>query len=106
VNLKHINAQYCGKACRNKAAEKPISRICKHCGREFISFPAKVRASRAIYCSRACECARRGSDDKWLGGYLAGRIFGPGAIRRLSATERKFINAKILQSKLRRSFNV
>ena len=32
-----------------------IKRYCKECGKEFFTYPSKIRQGRGVYCSRECS---------------------------------------------------
>jgi hypothetical protein len=40
-------------------ANRTIPRICKHCGRDFLARKCDVNIGQGIYCSQACNAARR-----------------------------------------------
>src|SRR5690606_42136639 len=46
---------YCSPSCSNEARLAGLRRICKTCGKEFLSTPSKVKDGRGVYCSQECK---------------------------------------------------
>lgn len=114
-------ARYCSPECSRIGSRVPnVKLTCKHCGKIFelrnsiyTSATRKATGHSADCCSQKCSIQYLMSkDDNWLRGILTGILFGPGYTRstgnrlNLSSLQKKYIEAKILESKLRRSLNV
>lgn len=73
-------ARFCSSACKNKGADwggkGQIERICKHCGKTFITWKGWVKKGAGIYCSRECG-NKKPLDIKMIKSLYAGGLSSP-----------------------------